>query len=682
MSLKTSFFNKTLVKSDFKRLWWIPVLHTLGLFLMGTFPYIQRYYRFAEYPLHFVKDAQLTYTSIYNIMPPYFILACIVPVILAVMLFSYMQSGKASTFAHSIPVSRTATFISHLVSGILMFVIPLAINGAIFLIMRTNPGFAQTFYVSHLLQSLFIAFLYSIVAFSLSTIVAMITGNVIANIFFTYVFAVLPLIVEAFCKFFADSQLHGFVLDSALWCEKYLYLAGDDILCIYGIVFYLVLSAVFLAGAYLLYRARNMENHSEVVAFPVLRPVFVFSVAIVIGAVGYAYVQALFGVSNTWTMLPFGLIGLTIATMIVKKSFRRLKLLKPALIYTLLLACVFCVFHFDLTGFEGRVPDAEDVEYVTFEQNGINLAREGWYYDSDGKKYKYNNPFSPDIKDLDEIRAVTDLHSFLTGTEGAPLVNAWGVTISYKLKNGRTLLREYVVDYAEYQHLLEPIVTTDTIRKTYFPILRDNERKYFSVSVHDTRIADNTSYVPSFGDEAIIEEFLTALKADTANAPYEEFAGRNDTFTSVELDFRESATYEDGTAVSDDEIRSVSEIYYVRPSYVNTQAVIEKYALKVSLPKASDITFIGVDYYNMDIGERVTLQKINNDDKFKEMAFPYVIENSEEIAQVYDYCCTYGSPKSTDMHVEFFLENGHNFSCGLSSTSPDLPECLKNIVNP
>ncbi len=680
MSLKTSFFNKALVKSDFKRLWWIPAVHTLSLFLMCVFTFMERYFNSpttGAVIMRFERNCELVYSTLYRYMVPSFVLALIVPVVLAVFLFSYMQSGKSSTFAHSVPVSRGATFVSHAVSGLLMFLIPLAVNGAIFLVMRFDSGFANTFLISHLLECLSISALYSLVAFSLATAVAMICGNVVANFVFTYIFAFLPLAAEAFFKFFANTQLYGYVMNSAFWCEKYLYLSPNDTLSANGVLLYAIMSALLLTAAYFLYRARNMENHSEVVAFPVLRPVFVFGVALCAGAVGFAYVNAIWSFENALTMLPFGIIGLIIATMLVKKSFRGLKLLKPVITYLLVIVAVFTIFNYDLTGYERRVPAADSIEYVTFELNGVNPTNDGWYYDQSGKKYKHNEEFSPDLKNFEDIKNVCSLHTYLIGEElvSKSLADPWLLTLNYKLKNGKTVPRQYAIDYTEYKAILEPVVTTETIRKTYFPILRNSDRTYTSLSVYDERISDAAAVM--YQDEAKINEFLEALKKDTKNAPYDEYAPRGRTYTRIEISYKAAATYEDGTPVSDEEILEKSETYYIRPSYKNTWALIEKYNALAQLPEVSDIKKIGVEYYGT-YGEVMTSSKMIQVEHWE---FPIVIENPEEIAEVYEYCKRGGS-RNSDMMVMFFLENGHNFSCDLLSTKADLPECLKQFVYP
>lgn len=677
MSLKTSFFNKTLVKSDFKRLWWIPALHTLALFMMTVFRFMERFYNNPSpgaVAVRFIKEAEFIYTTLHDYMLPAFVLACIVPVILGVFLFSYLQTQKASTFSHSVPVSRLSAFVSHAVSGILMFLIPLVANGLILLVMRTDAGFAQTYSVGHLFGCIGISALYSFVAFSLSVFVSMITGNVLAGFIFTYVFGTLPIAVEMFMKFFANTQLYGYVLDTDYWCINHLYLSTEKLTTPGGIVLYLLMGLALLVAALFAYKARNMENHSSVVAFSALRPVFIFGAAICCGAIGFLYVNALWGFLNAFVMLPFGLIGLVIATMLVKKSFRGLKLLKPIIAYCLIIVCVYTVYHYDLTGFETRVPEASDVEYVTFDQNGINDYNHT-YYDNEGKRYTYDEKFSPDLKG-DDMKSVIALHQYLTGEEkvAEKFRNPWTVTLLYKLKNGNVFKRRYTVDYDEYKALLEPIVTTDTIRKTYFPVLRDSERSYTKIEIRDGRVSDD--YLAAFGDEEVINAFIDALKKDTRDATYDEYAARNRTYTTVEVCYKEKATYEDGTEVPLDNLFEQVETYYIRPSYINTLALINEWDILSLVPEAEDITKIGVEYYGYG-SEMVSYKEIQDIDGW---SFHYIIEDSEEIAEIYEYCQHGGTSRNSDMTLVFFAKSGKHFICDLNSEEADLPDLLKPFV--
>ena len=105
--------------------------------------------------------------------------------------------------------------------------------------------------------------------------------------------------------------------------------------------------------------------------------------------------------------------------------------------------------------------------------------------------------------------------------------------------------------------------------------------------------------------------------------------------------------------------------------------IIEKHNVLAQLPDVSDIQKIGIEYYG-PMGEIVKSTKMV---QVEHWSFPFVIENPDEIAEIYEYSIQGGS-RNTDMMVMFFLEDGRNFSCDLMSTAVDLPECLKKIVNP
>ena len=242
------------------------------------------------------------------------------------------------------------------------------------------------------------------------------------------------------------------------------------------------------------------------------------------------------------------------------------------------------------------------------------------------------------------------------------------------MKNGNVLKRIYTIDYDEYKALLEPIVTSDTIRKTYFPVLRDSERSYIRIEVRDGRVSDD--YLASFSDEETINKFIEALKKDTSNATYDEYAARNRTYTTVEVCYKESATYEDGTKVPMDNLMERTETYYIRPSYINTLALINERNLLWAVPKAEDITKIGIEYYGYG-SEMVSYKEIQDIDGW---SFHYIIEDNTEIAEIYEYCQHGGTSRNSDMTLVFFKKDGGHFICDLNSEDADLPEILKPFV--
>ena len=169
-----------------------------------------------------------------------------------------------------------------------------------------------------------------------------------------------------------------------------------------------MLSVIFLIAGYVLYKLRHIENHSEIVGFPKLKPVFVLFAGIAAGCVGYAYFNEMFEAKNILLLIPFGIIGIIIAQMIVKKSFKVPGAIKPIIIFTIFAVCLHLVFYYDLTGYENKIPNIDEIQSIEF-PNNLNqpVMTE---LDNDGKKIVYENSFSPKITEREKFEKIIVTH--------------------------------------------------------------------------------------------------------------------------------------------------------------------------------------------------------------------------------------------------------------------------------
>ena len=577
MSLKTSFCNKSIIKSDIRRFWWISALHTVLLFLFGVFNFVNviRYRSFED-------AAHYTQSHLFNNSFAFYFFAVVVPVILGVFLFSYLHSAKMSAFAHSIPVLRRTHYVSHIFSGLILSIAPLIINVVILLVMRTSSHISEAFKISHLLYIALGAIIYTLIAFSGSVFVSTIVANSVAALIFTFAFGALPIVAEVFWRFFISTQLYGFANTTDNLFFEFLYIAPETLLKPGSIAIYLILTLIFVISGYALYRKRALEASAEIVAFSSLRPVFIYGAAIAGGCFGFSYLNAISDVTSALALIPFGLLGIIIATMIVKKSFRVLRaVIKPLIAYVLVTLAIFVVTEFDLTGFESRIPDTGNIESVVFDL--YSNRHYGRYYDTDGNPIKPVREFEPVFTEVTDISKVTELHKALA--ENRTQFYADTLKLTYNLKNGKTILREYPINYHKHSDCLELIVESDIIRSTYFPILRDDQRKIISLTVEypdmsDAKKEDTAYTLPQNTityDHEHIAEITEALKTDLRNADYSEYASRSSENVKfyLNVNFTTPFVYEDGSPVPETLLPNQHELYYIRDSYSNTINTLE-----------------------------------------------------------------------------------------------------------
>lgn len=676
MNLRTSCFNSAIFRSDVKRLWWVPALHTLSVFLLCLLPLYINHNEIID--LFSANSEQYINSALYQTsFVPYIILG-ILTVGLSVLLFSYLNSKSAVSTMHAVPVKRKTLYITHIVFGALALIIPILINGGILCFMRSNPNIAQVVSTSHIGVWICTQIAYALVGFAFSVLIGMFTGNCVAHLVFSYIFAILPLLVEVALKYIMYLNLYGYVMnDINMAVTKYLYFSIDKLMQPPLFFTYIAYALVFFLAGFLVYKIRNLENSSEVVAFPKLKPIFVYGVSICFGVAGYFYLAEILNIENLFLMLPFGLLGLIIANMLAKKAFTLKGILKPTAALVLSISLLFCLFHFDITGFEKRVPDAEKIESVSVTQRSPDDI---YRYTStaNGRTVVPKDVYMPKMTKQQDIENVLRFHAHKivehTDSEYDPNL----LYIHYNLKGGKTLTRRYAVNFDDDKDYLKPIMETEENKKDRFPIL-ENTGNITSILVEDIRFAKpfNSYFIKKETDVETANRLIEALKADLEQVTYEEFIYGTATPTVITVNCEIPLVHE-GTdiVVKDTEMQSVfndTNTYYVRPSYKNTIALLTELGFYDTLPQAADY-------------QSIEVQSTSTDDK---LFVHETITDPAQIEEIYNYVTTAqpnlkfslnsDSENSTVINLTFMSDTQENFSITWYKADADMPLSLKSL---
>ncbi len=571
MNLKT-LFSKSIIKSDFKRYWWISALFTLLIALNYTFMlFLDILGMTAVYTDHKIYINVNDFAIV--------IMGIIFGGILGSLLFSYLQKGKNVTFFHALPCSRTTLYFSHIFTGLVMFVVPLVINLiASFLIVK---GFDAENLISNknLYQCFHIALIYGITFFCMASFVSTFMGNTFASFMFTYVFYFLPLGIEVFFKGFASEMLHGFYISNADLITLEAYFFNDPCTPLH-IITYSILCIAFLGAGILIYKKRNLENHSEIVSFPKLKFVFIIGSGLVFGAIGYAYFLAI----NTdmyqtaLTFIPFGLIGIIISAMISAKSFKVPKLYKPVGMFLALVFVLFLVFDLDITGFEKRVPKEDDVESIVYEYAGyyyldnarMHIPHTDAYnsaYVKNGFVY-YQDQYTPLAVNRETIKKICDFHKTLASSP-KPQYSNNDIVITYNLKNGKTLKRSYPV--GEIHNKTVSDIANTELKSLYMPILRNQERNYQELTL---RRKSDMEPIKAFVSKEEMSALCDALKKDIESTDAWTLLYSQDNEYIITLNYNQKVITSDTYEALD---VSSEENYAIFPGYTNTLAILEEY---------------------------------------------------------------------------------------------------------
>lgn len=644
MSSKISLFNKTVFKTDIKRNWWTAVLLTLALFLGTTLPLYHQITYFQTHSL--TRDVEYIQDRVTNTFQDFgmvsYVFGIAAAVFVSAILFSYLTKSASVSCVHGLPVTRKQLYFTHLFSGALLLICPVLVNG-VFWTRAISYGLDFV----EILKVLFVYILYAMLCFMLTTLLGVVMGNTASQVIFSGCIALLPLLLAAFVEIVSQGNLYGYYSQGKIFelLTHFVYLPPAKLVTVSCLI-YVISTIVLCVAGYVFYRARHLENHGEVIAFDNLKGLFKTVFAVCCGILGYFYALSMWHISNVLIMLPFAFVGLAIAHMLAIKSLS-LKGIVPSLISTI--AVIFVIFgicEFDLTGFEKRVPDIDDIEYACFTNNYVETN-----YWTDGERYEYTDVYYPHFTDEDEIQMFIDFHKFKVDNRNVD--SGRTITFMYKLKNGREMYRQYsFVSDEQMLQYIKPIYETQTYKMYEYPYFDTTEKSLKYVVVGRSSLYDGKRFTAD-SDQA--KMLIEAMKLDMQNRTYEQSQQRqrHGSLLDVRIVYARPVKYE-GTNLKVSNWKSltnVEETYIVTIYDTNTLDVLEKmgvleakrnkcledtrsvslYAYLQSQPNPEDEIA-----YELLSSKYVT-ETVDYDVMYKESEFTAVFEDASEIEQIYDF---------------------------------------------
>lgn len=598
MSLK-SLVNKSIIKSDLRRYWTLSALFLVTLILTAAVPASQEIARTRGYenPCYYESGYQswLFYDMWLSIGA-----ALIFGITASAMVFSYLHHRSAVSMVHSLPIKREGLYVSHLISSAILTAAPVI---AATLIMFTIKDMKS----SWALVWAGLILVYLILAVGMGTLSAMITGNVFASLALPYIVILLPLFMETAIVFLCQRFLYGFREYSSFITEK-LY-DGFDVILDGMIWLYIALGIIFLILGFICCRKRQLENHSRLVAFNVLNPVFLYGFSLCTAISGYMYIDSMLDRAlSFWLSVPFGIIGIIAARMIIERSMKPGNIIKPVIIYIAATAVIFSLTELDITGYEKRIPNIDSIDYVYLSNTSDETNR----YPTPGDSY-ISVRLAPEARNDTKLTEKADIEKALAfhraiieqrGADEDYGRNHRYIPIEYKLKNGHTIKRTYniALGKGELAELYDELNNTKPLKADRFPVISDSVKEYTSAQVMNFGVTtENLS-------KDQIEKIMAALREDISDSHISELNG--DTITSVSVSQLMPSIEDDGTPITDKKRwASQTVTYNIHPSYTKSIALLKSWDMYNIMPQASGIVSVRIEEYdndNYEIAKEIT----------------------------------------------------------------------------
>ena len=456
MKSRTSYFNATVFKKNLTRFAPCWGLYTVGL-LMALVSLIDSGSQwFAPNVCDFVQ--------IMSLITPCYALLC------TQLLFGDLYNSRMCNALHAMPLARENWFVTNVLSGFAFHLIPTVIfavlagiyglfgscnmawlAGPVWLLgvnLQFLCFFGIAVFSAFCVGSRFAqAVIYGILNFA-----SLIMGWLVDTIFLPMYYGI-KINMEPFFWFSPAGQM-----TQEPFCNHtatYRYDEWDPGTLERGANFgyYFLVAAVgigFLALAMLLYRRRKLECAGDFMAVKGLEPVFMVFFTIVMGAVFHFISDDIFGM-ETWFFLFLGqAVGWFTGRMLLERTPRvfRLKNYLHCGLVMVIFTLVLGAAYLDPFGIESWVPEREAVKSVTIADGHYNYHSAELTMEEPEEIRKliqiheealHNNQFG-----LEYVITFEDAYEELILKEEAASMNfSMSFTITYEMKNGRTVKRYY-----------------------------------------------------------------------------------------------------------------------------------------------------------------------------------------------------------------------------------------------
>ena len=485
------------------------------------------------------------------------LLLSLLAVVLAISGFAWLFSSKQTDFYHAMPIRREKLFGVVLLNGILIAAVPYAVFGAaggLIIMLATGRKLALvlalTGFLYHMTQFLFV--------YAVAVTAVMLTGTLIVSILASgvllgyaplLVFTLSGLFTQYFITYLPDESrlfrimehssplLYGMDLTGS--CNSHGFLLK-------GIIAVCWFAVLTLLNLYL-YQKRPSEAAGRAICFDSTRAPIRIAVSVLAGLSVSALIRELLdGASriDAWTVFT-AVCGVVVTGCVMeiiyhadfKKLFAGPLRLVLSLALTLL---VLAVFRFDLAGYNLYLPAADKLESAgvftdRMESNLWELQQrvsleenlsDGQYYvsyqnDRDQQlslidRMQYENPDTVLAIAQEGIRSLR-LYPDIRSAQRQQGMRSFGfVSISYHLRNGRTVRRRYPVQNLErIRAQLDAVHDSSAFKQACYPVLSQDPDTLFGANY---QIPGGTYHVPLLSsdeaEQAKLKELLTTYQEE------------------------------------------------------------------------------------------------------------------------------------------------------------------------
>ena len=456
----------------------------------------------------------------------------VLPVLVSILLFKYTNEEKSSSFIHGLPISKRKLYITNILTGIVMYVIPFLVNLIIILLLNLGE-MGKYLQFADIIKWFGVCMLYNTIFFAFATFIGTFCASKISHGILTYILMYAPVGVLVLTSAFVEDVLYGFkglssnfeeftklpfikIIEDFREMSSY-YLSQTIKFETSTIIIYIISIIVMLVLGYFIYKKRKLEITKEFIAFKGIRSFVKYAATFLVNLLSYMYFYDVIGKHNIRTLLAsfvITLIAYLIIEMILKKTYKVFKSIIGFIVYAVIITITFVILNTGAFGYETRIPKAEDVQEVSFEVRNETI----------------------NFKEKQNIENVIDFQRKLVDEKKKGYTE---YTLEYKLKDGRKITRKYDINNSLYKEELNKILTSNEYYEEKIKQIEDVQKiKRINVNIsYKQQYSTKTIRIKESDMSDFIENLIKDIKNRKAtindNEYVSEVARKNDKLRSI-----------------------------------------------------------------------------------------------------------------------------------------------------
>lgn len=456
----------------------------------------------------------------------------VLPVLVSILLFKYTNEEKSSSFIHGLPISKRKLYITNILTGIVMYVIPFLVNLIIILLLNLGE-MGKYLQFADIMKWFGVCMLYNTIFFAFATFIGTFCASKISHGILTYILMYAPVGVLVLTSAITENILYGFkglssnfeeftklpfikIIEDFREMSSY-YLSQTIEFETSTIIIYIISIIVMLILGYFIYKKRKLEITKEFIAFKGIRSFVKYAATFLVNLLSYMYFYDVIGKHNIRTLLAsfiITLIAYLIIEMILKKTYKVFKSIIGFIVYAVIITITFVILNTGAFGYETRIPKAEDVQEVSF---GIRN----------------------EIINFKEKQNIENIINFQQKLVDEKKKGYTEYTIEYKLKDGRKITRKYDINNSLYKEELNKILTSNEYYEEKIKQIEDVQKiKRINVNIsYKQQYSTKTIRIKESDMSDFIENLIKDIKNRKAtindNEYVSEVARKNDKLRSI-----------------------------------------------------------------------------------------------------------------------------------------------------